>query len=187
MFSVVVAVALLPPLGQAKKPRIVIDSRMTRAKALGSNNFPNDVVAQMQVVDVRYLGFDNREHAGQIVVHQSVAKEVKQIFVELRKVGYPIKRVVPIVKYGWHDQRSINDNNTSAFNYRKVIVPGGGGSGKLSEHSFGRAIEPQSVPKPVRLSVGPGCAALSARNERHTHRKEQGHSSLQGPWLEVGR
>ena len=130
-------------LGTASPPpqsKAVIDSHMTRAQALGDNSFPARVTSQMQVVDVAYLGFDGKEHLGQIVVHKDVAKEVAQIFLELRKANYPIKKVVPIVKYGWSDSKSIRDNNTSAFNYRREIIPGGG-SGKLSQHALGRAID----------------------------------------------
>lgn len=125
-----------------KKARlaVVVDSKMTRSQALGKNSFPPKVLAQMAVVDVTYLGFDGKEHRGQIVVDKDIVSEVRQIFAELRKAHYPIKKVIPIVKYGWHDQKSINDNNTSAFNYRRVIVPGGG-QGSLSKHSFGRAID----------------------------------------------
>lgn len=94
----------------------------------------------MEVVTVNYVGFDKRRHQGQIVVARSIAREVATIFNEIEATGYPIKKVIPIVEYQWNDQASINDNNTSAFNYRHVIGPGQDTS-QLSRHSFGKAID----------------------------------------------
>ena len=78
--------------------------------------------------------------AAERVWRRVVAKDVKHIFDEIEATGYPITKVVPIVAYKWDDQASIDDNNTSAFNYRHVIGPGQN-SAKLSNHSFGRAID----------------------------------------------
>ncbi len=52
------------------------------------------------------------------------------------KLNFPIEKVVPIVAYGWDDETSMRDNNTSAFNYRFVQ-----GTEILSNHSYGRAID----------------------------------------------
>lgn len=119
---------------------IVVDSNMTRAEALGKNHFPADVLARMEVVTVTYNGFNHIRRQGQIVVDRMIAKEVKQIFDEIQATGYPITKVVPIVAYGWSDDASIADNNTSAFNYRHVIGPGQDTT-KLSVHAYGRAID----------------------------------------------
>jgi len=119
---------------------LIVDSNMTRAQALGKNQFPASTLARMEVVTVTYNGFDHRRHQGQIVVDRAVAKEVKHIFDEIEATGYPIGKVVPIVAYGWDDDVSIADNNTSGFNYRHVIGPGQN-THKLSHHSYGRAID----------------------------------------------
>ena len=124
----------------SEKEHLVIDSHMSREEALGKNHFPADILAKMEVVTVTYNGFDRRRHQGQIVVDKAVAREVKEIFDEIEATGYPITKVVPIVAYKWDDDASISDNNTSAFNYRHVIGPGQR-TNKLSNHSFGRAID----------------------------------------------
>ncbi len=128
---------------------------MTRAQALGGNQFPATALRSMAVVTVRYKGFDGRLHQGQIVVNRKVAREVAQIFEEIRASGYPIRKVVPIVKYGWHDQASIDDDNTSAFNYRHVIGPGQD-TRQLSLHSYGRAIDLDPFENPFMPAHGPG-------------------------------
>ena len=126
---------------------------MTREQALGHNHFPARVLARMELVDVTYNGFDRRRHAGQIVVDRAVAKEVKEIFDEIEATGYPIAKVVPIVAYGWDDSASDRDNNTSAFNYRHVMAPGHTLS-RLSNHSFGRAIDLNPLINPFVGSNG---------------------------------
>lgn len=122
------------------KNRVIVDSRMTRAEALGNNRFPAQILAKMEIVVVSYNGFDHLKHQGQIVVDRAIASEVKAIFAEIETTGYPITKVVPIVAYRWDDDASIADNNTSAFNYRHVIGPGQNTT-KLSHHSYGRAID----------------------------------------------
>ena len=113
---------------------------MTLEQALGKNHFPKAMIDRMELVTVNYLGFDHHLHQGQIVVDKVVAKDVRQIFHEIETTGYPISRAVPIVAYGWDDDASIADNNTSAFNYRHVIGPNQQ-TNKLSNHSYGRAID----------------------------------------------
>ena len=92
------------------------------------------------MVTVRYNGFDGEVHEGQLVVNKRIAVEVKVIFEEIRATGFPISKCVPISEYGWDDDRSIADNNTSAFNYRFALVPGPKPV-HLSRHAYGMAID----------------------------------------------
>lgn len=121
--------------------RVAIDSNMDREVALGENEFPAEVLAEMEVVEVLYVGMDERVHQGQIVVHRELAEEVEQIFKDIFRERFPIEKVVPIVDYGWDDDASVRANNTSGFNYREVLRPDGTATGRLSEHSNGRAID----------------------------------------------
>jgi peptidoglycan LD-endopeptidase CwlK len=118
----------------------IVDSDMKRIEALGKNDFPADIIGQMEVVKVDYLGFDGRDHVGQIVVHRDVAEDVIEIFKEIRAADFPIVKMVPIVAYRWNDQVSMGDQNSSGFNYRMTEGPGVSGT-ILSKHSFGRAID----------------------------------------------
>ncbi len=94
----------------------------------------------MEVVAVRYVGFDGLEREGQIVVSRDLAQEVEQIFEEIRKAKFPIGKVVPVVRYGWDDHRSMADNNSSGFNYRGQVTASGQ-IRALSNHAYGRAID----------------------------------------------
>ncbi len=51
---------------------------------------------------------------------------------------------MPIVKYNWSDNASMDDNNTSAFNYRNIA-----GTDRLSRHALGMAVDINPMFNPV--------------------------------------
>ncbi len=108
----------------------------TLATALEGSAAPKEVRDSMRLVELRYWGFDNREHQGQLVVNMTLADDVRLIFHDLDSLHFPIRSIVPIVAYDWSDDASIAKNNTSCFNYRRV-----NGTSHLSMHAFGRAID----------------------------------------------
>ncbi len=115
---------------------VVIDSQMTREQALADNSFPRDIVNEQEVVAVRYYSFDGKLHEGRIVVHHDLKNDIIEIFRDIEQSRFPVAKVIPIVKYGWSDSKSIADNNTSGFNYRTVE-----GTRRLSDHARGRAVD----------------------------------------------
>lgn len=91
--------------------------------------------------DLRYLQLlhvdaDGHTRQGEMVVHRDVADAVVDIFRALYEARYPIERMRIVDHYGASDRRSMLANNTSAFNHRRVA-----GTKKLSQHSYGRAID----------------------------------------------
>ena len=103
----------------------------------------------LRIVNVKYLGFDDNEHFGDIVVHKDISLEVSQIFEELLAINYPIRKIFPIEKYNGDDFESIEDDNTSAFNCRKAE-----GSTKYSKHSYGKAIDINPLENPYVYKDG---------------------------------
>lgn len=83
-----------------------------------------------------YVGFDEKTHVGELVVHVSIADTILEIFRTLYENGYQIEKMRLIDDYDGDDHASLLDNNTSAFNYRVVE-----GSKKLSRHAYGLAID----------------------------------------------
>lgn len=82
-------------------------------------------------------------------MHGEVAKEVQEIFEKLLEVRFPIEQIIPVVAYGWDDDVSMAANNTSAFNYRFIF-----GTTRLSNHSYGRAIDINPVQNPYTQHNG---------------------------------
>jgi hypothetical protein len=91
---------------------------------------------QLKMIKLRHIGFDGRSHNGEVIVSKDVAVEVAQAFGELYQQRFPIERMENVAKYDADDDRSMEANNTSAFNCREIT--GGGG---WSNHSYGRAID----------------------------------------------
>ena len=73
---------------------------------------------------------------GTLIVHQAVAAEVGEIFVELHRQQFPIQDISPALTKLGKDDALMRSNVTSAFNCRAIT----GGKG-FSRHSYGRAID----------------------------------------------
>ncbi len=115
---------------------IVVDAKYDFATALSGVRFPDEIKKQLALVQVKYYGLDGKIHSGQLVIHKKLESEIKEIFDKLLAIKFPIKSVIPIVRFGWDDEKSMLANNTSAFNYRVIK-----GTERLSKHAFGTAID----------------------------------------------
>ncbi len=123
---------------------IIIDSDLSFEEAIEGTKAPDSVIKNLVLLNIKYISLDGKIHQGQIVVHKDLVEDVKEIFELMLKEKFPIAKMIPIVKYGWSDEKSMEDNNTSAFNYRFVA-----GTTRLSNHSFGRAIDINPLFNPV--------------------------------------
>lgn len=123
---------------------VIRDSGLDLAAATAASGAPREVLANLRLVEVCYLGFDGRPHRGQLVVRGELAGEVEEIFAELRELAFPVRQAVPIVRFGWSDEASMAADNTSAFNYRRVA-----GTKRLSLHAWGRAVDVNPRENPV--------------------------------------
>ena len=90
----------------------------------------------LRFVKVKYLGFDKKTHYGELVVNKAIAKDTVEIFKELYDCKYPIEKIVLIDEYDANDEMSMEDNNSSAFNFRVIA-----GTDKISKHAHGMAID----------------------------------------------
>jgi D-alanyl-D-alanine carboxypeptidase len=106
-------------------------------------------LADLRLVRASHWGFDGRVHTGRLVVHRDVAPEVLSVLRRLHAARFPIRRMVPVDAYGASDFRSIEADNTSAFNCRYVD-----GTTRWSEHAYGRAIDLNPIENPYVTSSG---------------------------------
>jgi hypothetical protein len=115
------------------------------ARQLGASWHPGCPVgpAQLRTVTVTYVGFDGRAHTGSLVVNRAVVRDVEQVFRRLYDARFPIRRMRLVDAYGADDFRSIEADNTSAFNCRFVD-----GTSRWSEHAYGRAIDVNPLENP---------------------------------------
>jgi hypothetical protein len=99
---------------------------------------------RLRLVTYRYVAFDGSlRDDGPIVVLDAVAERVSQIFVALRERKFPVAKGKLMNAYDGSDDAAIEDNNTSAFNHRRVP-----GTNAISMHSYGLAIDLNPVQNP---------------------------------------
>jgi D-alanyl-D-alanine carboxypeptidase len=106
-------------------------------------------LTDLRLVRATHWGFDGRVRQGRIVVHRDVAATVAKVLRRLFDERFPIRRMVPVDAYGASDYRSIEADNTSAFNCRYVD-----GTTRWSEHAYGRAIDLNPIENPYVTSSG---------------------------------
>jgi len=97
----------------------------------------------LRLLTMTHVGFDGRTRTGRLIVHEDAARDVLGVFRRLYAARFPIRRMVPVDAYGASDFRSIEADNTSAFNCRYVD-----GTTRWSEHAYGRAIDVNPIENP---------------------------------------
>ncbi|MGN0162709.1 MAG: M15 family metallopeptidase [Candidatus Ornithomonoglobus sp.] len=106
----------------------------------------------LSYLTIPHYDFEYNIVEGHLVVNKALAEEVLDIFAELFDIKYPIERMELVDKYNADDYLSIDNNNTSAFNYRESTD----GTGRLSKHALGRAIDINPQINPYVGSDGTG-------------------------------
>ncbi len=103
---------------------------------------------RLNLVRVSYVDFDgNKHHDGQLVVLDVVADSVIAIFRELFENQFPINSIHLINDYHGNDYKSMEANNSSAFNCRLIQ-----GTNLTSIHSYGLAIDINPEQNPYALN-----------------------------------
>ncbi len=100
-------------------------------------------LVDLRSVTVSHWTFDGDVTTGRLVVHEDAAQDVVQIMAGLFALHFPIRRIVPIQRYGGSDFESIEADNTSAFNCRFID-----GTRRWSQHAYGRAIDINPLENP---------------------------------------
>jgi len=87
-------------------------------------------------VHIWHFDFNGDPCEGELICNKAIAQDLVEIFYELYRNEYLIEKVTLIDEYDGDDTVSMEDNNTSCFNYREVD-----GSSSLSKHAYGLAID----------------------------------------------
>ena len=107
-------------------------------------------LGDLRVLRLRHWDFGRDVQNGRLVVHEDQAKRVLGAMRSIYLARFPIRRIRPIDAYGGDDQRSMNADNTSAFNCRFVA----GSPGVWSQHAYGRAIDVNPIENPYVTPSG---------------------------------
>ena len=136
---------------------VVVDSDMSLSQAFRnlSPQCTDVILEKQQLLRVFYFGLDGKLHQGQVVIHEALAQDVSDLFKMIVEHRLPIGSVIPMsasqfaghdhgtpgqLSSTWDDYRSMEANNSSSFNYRRIITPTGERK-PLSLHGLGMAFD----------------------------------------------
>ncbi|HET6996966.1 MAG TPA: M15 family metallopeptidase [Solirubrobacterales bacterium] len=128
--------------------------------------------AGLRLLTVTHWGFDGRVHRGRLVVNRDQAAGMLRVMRSLYRLRYPIRRMRLVDAYGGDDHRSMDADNTSAFNCRVVA----GSPGVWSEHAYGRAIDVNPIENPYVTESGYVSPPAGAPFAERAHAKGVIHS-----------
>jgi D-alanyl-D-alanine carboxypeptidase len=122
-------------------------------------------LSDLRLITLTYRGFDGGAHTGRLVANRSAAATLVGVFRRLYAAGFPIRRMEPVDRYGGDDSRSIEADNTSAFNCRAAT-----GSTHWSEHAYGLAIDVDPIENPYVSGGRSSHPASAPYLDRSNHR-----------------
>lgn len=133
-------------------------------------SFPKDDVNmtvsydELKLVHILHYDFEGNPAEGELICNEKIAQDLVEIFYELYQNEYQIEKVLLIDAYDGDDSASMEDNNTSCFNYRVIE-----GSDTLSKHALGLAVDINPLfnpyityPKDSEVKILPASAQVYA-------------------------
>ena len=100
--------------------------------------------SSLRMITLTFRNFSGDDQRGTIVVRSTVVSAITSVFKKAYAAGWPFRRVTPVDTYKGSDVRSMEADNTSAFNCRKVT----GNPYRVSQHSYGNAIDINTFENP---------------------------------------
>ena len=86
---------------------------------------------------------NGNEHNGEMIVNKHIAEDVLEILKQLYEANYPIEKIRLVDEYNADDEASIEDNNSSAFNFRFIFH-----TTRVSKHGLGLAVNINTLYNP---------------------------------------
>jgi hypothetical protein len=107
-------------------------------------------IGDLRLIELRFHGFDSDVHRGELIVNRDAVTAMRSAMRRIYRSHFPIRRMRLIDDYGADDHRSMDADNTSAFNCRYVA----GKPGVWSQHAYGRAIDINTIENPYVTPSG---------------------------------
>ena len=103
--------------------------------------------------DLRYLhvlhvDLDGSVHEGEMIVNYHIAGDVLEILRQLYEAKYPIERMRLVDEYNADDELSMEDSNSSSFNFRFISH-----TPRVSKHGLGLAVDINTLYNPYTKIV----------------------------------
>lgn len=103
--------------------------------------------------DLRYLhvlhvDLEGAVHEGEMIVNYHIAEDVLDILKQLYEAKYPIEKIRLVDEYDADDELSMEDNNSSSFNFRFISH-----TTRVSKHGLGLAVDINTLYNPYTKVV----------------------------------
>ncbi len=104
--------------------------------------------------DLRYIHVLHKDingtvHEGEMICNAYIADDLIDIFRQLYDAGYPIEKIRLVDEYDADDEASMEDNNSSCFNFRYIS-----NTTKVSKHGLGLAVDINTLYNPYIKQSG---------------------------------
>ena len=121
-----------------------------QVKSLIDNNVWNDDCpvhySELTIQKVPYVNFDGFSQIGELLIATTVVESVTLIFEELYHIKFPIHQIKLIDEFSGDDLLSMEANNSSAYNGRRIM-----NTEKWSSHAYGVAIDINPLQNPYMV------------------------------------
>lgn len=117
----------------------ISDALMTRMRKGNTwkTSTPVSLRQELRYLRMSYKDANGQTRRGEMVVNRQIADRVLRIFRKLYEAGYRIEKMKLMDDYQGDDEASMQDNNTSCFNFRYIT----NSTTAISKHGYGLAID----------------------------------------------
>ena len=102
----------------------------------------------LRYIHVLHVDINNQKHKGEMICNKYIAETLIKIFKKLYEEKYPIEKMNLIDEYNADDERAMEDNDSSCFNFRFIAY-----TTKISKHGLGLAVDINTLYNPYIKTV----------------------------------
>ena len=120
-------------------------------KRIKGKSFTDDCTLpreDLRYIHVLHIDIENKKHEGEMICNKYIADTLIKIFKQLYEANYPIERMVLIDNYDAVDEKAMEDNDSSCFNFRFISH-----TTRVSKHGLGLAVDINTLYNPYIKEV----------------------------------
>lgn len=121
--------------------------------------------SDLRYLTLLYINEKGEKCNGEMICNKAIADDLISIFRELYRQRYPIHSIRLVDEYDADDEKSMEANNTSCFNYRGTTS-----GARLSKHAYGMAIDINPLWNPCIHVSGKHAGLIEPKTAKRTHK-----------------
>jgi len=104
----------------------------------------HQIISQdIKSLQVPFIDYNGEKKNWVIEVHDLISDEIRQIFNSIAEESFPIHSILPIDNFDYDDNKSMQANNSSAYNFRFIVW-----GNSLSKHAYWFAVDINPMQNP---------------------------------------